>query len=93
MVYIAFLDCLPDSFAAVCRELIRVRWLLSRVLQLLETFASEAAAAAAAAVQDVGGFEMQVLQGAESLLAKHNVSYVAAKCAFGGEARQREILK
>lgn len=43
--------------------------------------------------QDVEGFELQVLQGAESLLAKCNVNYVVAECTFGGEPRQRQMLK
>jgi hypothetical protein len=44
-------------------------------------------------LQDVEGFELQVLQGAESLLAKYKANYVVAECTFGGEARQRQMLK
>uniref|UniRef100_A0A383V9J7 Methyltransferase FkbM domain-containing protein n=1 Tax=Tetradesmus obliquus TaxID=3088 RepID=A0A383V9J7_TETOB len=42
---------------------------------------------------DVEGFELQVLEGSESLLATHNVNYVVAECTFGGEPRQRQMLK
>jgi hypothetical protein len=41
----------------------------------------------------VEGFELQVLQGAESLLAQHTVNYVVAECTFGGEPQQRKMLK
>ncbi|WIA33897.1 hypothetical protein OEZ86_006996 [Tetradesmus obliquus] len=36
---------------------------------------------------------MQVLQGSESLLAKHNVNYVVAECIFGTDAHRRQMLK
>jgi hypothetical protein len=45
------------------------------------------------ALQDVEGFELQVLEGARSLLAKYNVNYVVAECTFGGEPRQRQMLR
>jgi hypothetical protein len=50
-------------------------------------------AAAATAAQDVEGFELQVLEGSESLLAKYHVNYVVAEYTFGGEPRQRKMLK
>ncbi|WIA35984.1 hypothetical protein OEZ86_004361 [Tetradesmus obliquus] len=42
---------------------------------------------------DVEGFELQVLEGSESLLSMHKVNYVVAECTFGGEGRQRQMLK
>jgi hypothetical protein len=44
-------------------------------------------------LQDVEGFELQVLEGSQSLLAQYNVNYVVAECTFGGEPRQRQMLK
>ncbi|WIA43697.1 hypothetical protein OEZ86_010128 [Tetradesmus obliquus] len=42
---------------------------------------------------DVEGFELQVLQGADSLLTKHRVNYILTACTFGGAPRQRQMLK
>ncbi|KAF6266449.1 hypothetical protein COO60DRAFT_454016 [Scenedesmus sp. NREL 46B-D3] len=44
---------------------------------------------------DVEGFELQVLQGAESLLAKHRVQYILAECntAIGGADNQIQYLQ
>jgi hypothetical protein len=44
-------------------------------------------------LQDVEGFELQVLEGAAGLLAKHRVNYILAACTFGGAPRQRKMLK
>ncbi|WIA23238.1 hypothetical protein OEZ85_000010 [Tetradesmus obliquus] len=42
---------------------------------------------------DVEGFELQVLQGADSLLTKHRVNYILTACTFGGAPRQRQMLQ
>jgi hypothetical protein len=76
-----------------CCTALRVAVLRALLCQGVLSAALLPALAVPAGLQDVEGFELQVLEGAQSLLAKYNVNYVVAECTFGGEPRQRQMLK